>query len=107
MLQSVLLLYLQHHLCNIRLPHSYLSSPGDSGRGIRQKIPVTLVCQSIILPNDFCLLLDSNSMSTENVSVHEKLTIGPTVTLEILAIAQGHPNGIHPFTLMFVTILRK
>ena len=36
-LQSVLLLYLPHHLCNIRSPHSYLSPPGKSGRGIRQK----------------------------------------------------------------------
>ena len=33
-LQSVLLLYLPHHLCNIRSPHSYLSPPG---RGIKQK----------------------------------------------------------------------
>ena len=45
-LQSVLLLYLPHHLCNIRSPHSYLSPPGESSQGTRQKTPFTLVCQS-------------------------------------------------------------
>ena len=54
-----------------------------------------------------CSLLDSNLMSTKTVSVHEKLAIGPTVSLEILMIARRYQNGIHPFTLMFVAILRK
>ena len=82
MLQSVLLLYLQHHLCNIRSPHPYLSPPG---RGIKQKTPGTLVCQSIILPNyflpPFVHFWIAIQCPPKTITVHEKLAIVPTVVL--------------------------
>ena len=81
-LQSVLLLYLPHHLCNIRSPHSYLSPPGKSGRGIRQK---RLVLWSVSL---WFFGINSTFKAGNNC------TRGKTMVLHILMSSGSHFSKI-------------